>query len=170
MLPTLKATLAELLAQQQAGLAQPLPNDKQAQEARKRAAKRLTSEVEEAKQALAAAEKKQAAVEESPELKALALAHPRIAVAAREETAKLHAGDGVNLALWKLFMPTCLAALNAMYARLGVRFDLALGESFYQPFLAEVVESLQARHRGRERRGDVRVHSGGRSAVHRPQE
>lgn len=144
-LPTFKAALAERLARQSAGLTESVPTDKQGQEARKKAAKRLLNEIDEAKQAVAAAEKKQATVDESPDLKALARAHPRIAVAAREETAKLHAGDPANLALWKQFMPACLAAINAMYTRLGVRFDLALGESFYQPFLAEVVESLEAR-------------------------
>ena len=143
-LPTLKATLAERLARQAASLAEPPPTDKQAQEARKKAAKRLANEIDEAKQEVAAAAKRQAAVDESPELVALAQAHPRIAVAAREETAKLHAGNPANLALWQQFMPACLAAINAMYERLGVRFDLALGESFYQPFLMEIVDSLQA--------------------------
>jgi arginyl-tRNA synthetase len=156
-LPTLKATLAERLARQVAGLAEPMPIDKQDQEARKKAAKRLANEIDVAKQAVAAAARKQAAVAESPDLAALAQAHPRIAVAAREETAKLHAGDPDNLALWQQFMPACLAAINAMYARLGVRFDLALGESFYQPSLSQVVESLEARGIARESDGAVCV-------------
>jgi len=45
-------------------------------------------------------------------------------------------------------VPECLAAIDAMYARLGVRFDKTLGESFYQPFLGEVVESLLERKIG----------------------
>src|SRR5579863_1491268 len=143
-LPALRQALAERLARQQTLLAEPAPTDKQAQDARKKTAKKLSNEIDEAKQSIAAAEKKQAAVEDEPDLKALALAHPQIAVAAREETAKLHSGDPENLALWQQFMPACLAAINAMYTRLGVRFDLALGESFYQPLLAQVVESLQA--------------------------
>jgi arginyl-tRNA synthetase len=143
--PGLQTVLAERLSRQQAPLAEPAPVDKKDQEARKKAARRLASEIDEVKQALTAAEKKVVAVEESPELKALAGGHPRIAAAAREETAKLHAGDAENLALWRQFMPECLAAINAMYARLGVRFDLTLGESFYQPFLADVVDNLQAK-------------------------
>jgi arginyl-tRNA synthetase len=42
-------------------------------------------------------------------------------------------------------MPACLAAIDAMYARLGVQFDLTLGESFYQPLLGETVASLEAK-------------------------
>lgn len=65
--------------------------------------------------------------------------------AARAETAKLHAGDAENRELWKQFMPHCLKALHAMYDRLGVRFDVELGESFYDPMLAEVVSDLEAK-------------------------
>ncbi len=121
------------------------PADKKEQEARKKALKRLASEIEELSQSVSAAVKKIEAVETSPALKTLAVAHPNIARAARDETAKLHAGDAENLGLWRQFMPACLAAIDAMYSRLGVRFDLTLGESHYQPFLNDVVESLLAR-------------------------
>ena len=65
--------------------------------------------------------------------------------AARAETAKLHAGDPENRALWERFMPHCLAALRGVYDRLGVAFDVQLGESFYDPMLADVVEDLEAK-------------------------
>jgi arginyl-tRNA synthetase len=68
-----------------------------------------------------------------------------VANAARLETAKLHAGDPENRALWQQFMPHCLEALNAVYERLGVRFDVQLGESFYDPMLADVVKDLEAK-------------------------
>ncbi len=64
---------------------------------------------------------------------------------ARAETAKLHAGDPDNRALWQQFMPHCLGALDAIYQRLGVRFDVQLGESFYDPMLADVVDGLEAK-------------------------
>lgn len=67
---------------------------------------------------------------------------PQVAKAARQETAKLHEGDPENLALWQEFMPWCLADLQRIYDRLGIRFDLQLGESYYQPMLASVVEEL----------------------------
>jgi len=65
--------------------------------------------------------------------------------AARVETARLHSGDPENRALWSRFMPHCLAALQALYDRLGVRFDVQHGESFYDPQLASVVADLQGK-------------------------
>jgi len=66
-----------------------------------------------------------------------------VADAARAETVKLHAGDPESRALWEQFMPHCLRALEAIYDRLGVRFDVYLGESFYDPMLADVVKDLE---------------------------
>jgi arginyl-tRNA synthetase len=63
--------------------------------------------------------------------------------AARVETAKLHAGDAENRTLWNQFMPHCLGALQAIYDRLGTRFDVQLGESFYDPQLGPIVEDFQ---------------------------
>jgi arginyl-tRNA synthetase len=77
--------------------------------------------------------------------------------AARAETAKLHAGDPENRALWDRFMPHCTKALQAIYERLGVRFDVELGESFYDPMLASVVEDLQARGIAVESEGAIAV-------------
>jgi arginyl-tRNA synthetase len=73
-----------------------------------------------------------------------ALAEARaVTEAAREETAKLHAGDPENRKLWEQFMPHCLEALEGIYQRLGVRFDVQLGESFYDAMLPEVVSKLK---------------------------
>ncbi|HEY3968356.1 MAG TPA: arginine--tRNA ligase [Planctomycetaceae bacterium] len=144
-LPKLNAALADARSRRNTAEAEPAPKDKKDLEVRKKSLKRLSTEVDELQEQAASAVKKRVAVEESPELTALAQGHPRIAIAAREETAKLHAGDAENLALWRQFMPACLAAINAMYERLGVRFDTTLGESFFQPFLAGVVDSLQSR-------------------------
>jgi arginyl-tRNA synthetase len=65
--------------------------------------------------------------------------------AARAETAKLHAGDTENRELWAGFMPHCLAALHSVYDRLGVTFDVELGESFYDPMLESVVADLESK-------------------------
>lgn len=73
--------------------------------------------------------------------------------AARAETAKLHAGDAENRDLWSRFMPHCLKALQSIYDRLGVRFDVELGESFYDPMLAEVVADLEAKQLAEESEG-----------------
>lgn len=65
--------------------------------------------------------------------------------AARQETAKLHAGDPENRRLWETFMPWCLAEIEDVYQRLDVRFDHTHGESFYNPMLADVVQTLLER-------------------------
>ena len=77
--------------------------------------------------------------------------------AARQETAKLHAGDPENRALWDRFMPHCLGALRALYDRMGVTFDVWLGESFYDPRLAAVVEDLQKKGLAVESEGAIVV-------------
>jgi arginyl-tRNA synthetase len=75
--------------------------------------------------------------------------------ACQEETAKLHAGDPENVALWQKFMPACLEMLRPIYERLGVKIDHALGESFYNPMLAGVVEDMLAKKIASESKGAV---------------
>ncbi|MBI2808110.1 MAG: arginine--tRNA ligase [Planctomycetes bacterium] len=66
-----------------------------------------------------------------------------IAEACRAETAKLHHGDVENNRLWKEFMPHCLAEIHEVYEKLGILpYDHEHGESFYNPLLPGVVESL----------------------------
>jgi len=64
--------------------------------------------------------------------------------ACRLETAKLHRLDPENLELWKQFMPSCLEEISKAYNRLGVSFDHIRGESFYQPYLADVAAQLES--------------------------
>jgi arginyl-tRNA synthetase len=66
----------------------------------------------------------------------------QVADAARQETARLHAGDQENLKLWQQMMPWCLEVNNRIYRRLGVHFDVTHGESFYNPMLPGVVDDL----------------------------
>jgi len=66
-----------------------------------------------------------------------------VAEACRAETAKLHHGDSENNRLWQDFMPHCLEDIHAIYEKLGVLpFNHEHGESFYNPMLPGVVESL----------------------------
>ncbi len=83
-----------------------------------------------------------------------------IAEAARQETARLHAGDPENRALWETFMPHCIEELNRIYRRLDVHFDYMLGESFYQPMLESVVNELLERGIATESEGAVCVFFG----------
>lgn len=64
--------------------------------------------------------------------------------AAKAELVKLQAGDAENLAIWREMQRLSQAQFDALYARLGIRFDHALGESFYNPWLPEVVDELLA--------------------------
>ncbi len=63
---------------------------------------------------------------------------------ARAETVKLQRGDPENLALWQQFMDVSMAEFNAVYARMGVQFDVTLGESAYRDDTDRVVEELKA--------------------------
>ncbi len=83
-----------------------------------------------------------------------------IAQAARDETARLHAGDAENLRLWQMFMPHCYEEIEHIYQRLDVRFDHRHGESFYHPMLADVVRDLRERGIARESNGAVAIFFG----------
>src|SRR6185295_17787909 len=76
-----------------------------------------------------------------------------VADAARQETAKLHAGDPENVALWQSFMPWCLEDIHRIYRRLDVHFDCEHGESFYNPMLPGVVNELLEKGIARESNG-----------------
>ena len=65
-----------------------------------------------------------------------------MAGAARAELAKLQAGDPDNRALWQLFVSATRVTLDAIYDRLGVRFDEWLGESAYHDMLPGVAQLL----------------------------
>lgn len=67
---------------------------------------------------------------------------PALIEQAREETAKLQAGDPENRALWERFMEISRQERDAIYARIGASFDVTLGESFYNDVLADVITSL----------------------------
>jgi len=74
----------------------------------------------------------------------------------RQETAKLHAGDPENLALWQLFMPHCIEMLKPIYERLGILpMDHMLGESFYNPMLPGVVADLLSKGLAQESNGAI---------------
>lgn len=102
---------------------------------------------------LASAEEKVAAFDADPKLSAINKEHPAIGASALAETAKLHAGDPENTALWERFLPACLDELQKTYDRLNVTFDHTLGESFYHDRLGPVVEDLKTKGLARESDG-----------------
>lgn len=137
-----KPGLSEQLTQKESLLVERESQADPAAKKAKKALKKLRAEVESLRTAVAELTAKIEAVEADPQLKAQADAHPEIAVSARTETARLHSGDKENLALWNRFLPECLKELQVVYDRLGIEFDLTLGESFYQPRLQGVVDKL----------------------------
>ena len=98
------------------------------------------------------------------EAAALAASYPDAGRQVLAETAKLHAGDSENRALWERFMPVCRVEIERLYSRLHVTFDHWLGESFFQPLLAATVDDLVGRGIARESRGAIGVFLGGAEA------
>ena len=80
---------------------------------------------------------------------------------AKAELVRLQAGDAENIAIWKEMIRLSQIQFDTIYTRLGVKFDHALGESFYNPWLGEVVNDLLAKKIARESEGAVGVFSDG---------
>jgi arginyl-tRNA synthetase len=78
---------------------------------------------------------------------------PKVLEAARQELVKLQSGDGENLRLWRQMIALSESQFQRIYARLGITFDYQLGESYYNPRLAEVVRELAGRGLARSSKG-----------------
>ncbi len=79
------------------------------------------------------------------------------AEAARAEVVKLHTGDAGNRAVWQGLMRVSLPELEATYKRLGVSFDVTLGESFYDEMLPGVANDLEAKGIARRSEGALAI-------------
>ncbi len=88
-------------------------------------------------------------------------ADPAVLEQARQELVKLQAGDEENLGIWRAMIKLSEAQFEAIYGRLGVKFDHTLGESFYNPQLKSVVQELRDRGIARESEGAIAVFSNG---------
>lgn len=82
---------------------------------------------------------------------------PEVLDDARAETVKLQRRDPRNIALWEQFMANTMEELDRVYARLGVSFDVVLGESAYKDELQDLVDGLLA--------SGTAVHSKGATVV-----
>lgn len=141
-LPLARQRAAEMQAALEAR-EQTRPHDPKQLKEFEKSVRKLLRDLEEQRETLAGLEQKLAVVERDQTLRSLAAAHPDIVRLTREETARLHAGDPENRRLWEMFVPQCLTALARLYQRLDIHFDMTLGESFYDPMLAEVVAELR---------------------------
>jgi arginyl-tRNA synthetase len=88
-------------------------------------------------------------------------ADPARLEAAKSELVKLQAGDPENISIWKEMIRLSQVQFDTVYSRLNVKFDHALGESFYNPWLGEIVTDLLQRGIARESEGAVGVFSDG---------
>jgi arginyl-tRNA synthetase len=148
--------LREKLSYEERALAerrQAAANDKKAAKELRRVEASLADLRKEAE----ALEAKLARDQADPEFAPLAAAHREVGALVLAETAKLHAGDEQNRALWRQFLPACLDEIQRVYGRLYVRFDHTLGESFYEEALGPLVEELQRRGIARESNGAIVV-------------
>ncbi len=69
-------------------------------------------------------------------------ARPELSNSGREEFRKLEAGDSENRKLWEWFRRESLKEFREIYARLGVKFDEIIGESFYEKRFPSLIEEL----------------------------
>jgi arginyl-tRNA synthetase len=81
--------------------------------------------------------------------------------AARAELVKLQQSDAENLSIWREMIHLSQKQFDEIYGRLGVKFDQALGESFYNSRLQSVVDDLMAKGIARESEGAKCVFSDG---------
>jgi arginyl-tRNA synthetase len=76
---------------------------------------------------------------------------------ARQELVKLQGSDAENLRIWREMIALSQKQFDTVYARLGVKFDHALGESFYNPRLKPLVDELLAKGLARESEGAIAI-------------
>src|SRR3989344_1196761 len=70
---------------------------------------------------------------------------PELENEARELFRKLEAGDHALRALWQEFRDISVKNFERVYALFGINFNLWHGESFYEPFIREVVDEALAK-------------------------
>jgi arginyl-tRNA synthetase len=76
---------------------------------------------------------------------------------ARSELVKLQKGDPENRVLWQKLLDVSMGDLNRVYERLGIQFDVVLGESFYNDQLPATVDRLTREGIAEESRGALVV-------------
>jgi len=76
---------------------------------------------------------------------------------ARAELVKLQNGDEENLGIWQRMIELSQVQFDHVYSRLAIEFDETLGESFYNPKLAGVVEDLISKNIAEESEGAMAV-------------
>jgi arginyl-tRNA synthetase len=76
---------------------------------------------------------------------------------AKSELVKLQQGDKENRELWEKFIELSIEEFNTIYDRLGVKFDLYRGESFYNDRLPKIIQTLEEKNLAKESDGALIV-------------
>ena len=76
-----------------------------------------------------------------------------------DELVKLQADDTENLGIWREMIRLSQVQFDTIYSRLGIHFDVTLGESFYNPWLKDTVAALMEKGIARESDGALCVFS-----------
>jgi len=82
---------------------------------------------------------------------------PKLEDEAREWFAKLERGDEEARSLWQKCVDISLAEFDRVYQRLGVKIDVAYGESYYEKMLPEVIEEVKKRGLAKKSEGALIV-------------
>ena len=80
---------------------------------------------------------------------------PGVLKEAQQELVKLQQGDAENLKIWREMITLSQSQFDMIYGRLGVHFDHAYGESFYNERLSGIVEALIKEQIARESEGAI---------------
>ncbi|MBS0663191.1 MAG: arginine--tRNA ligase [Verrucomicrobia bacterium] len=88
---------------------------------------------------------------------AAADANPAVLEQARQELVRLQSGDATNLAIWRQINEASLQAFQGIYDLLGIRFDVTLGESFYNDKVDRVYRELSDARLAEESQGALVV-------------
>jgi len=75
----------------------------------------------------------------------------------REDLVKLQQGDPANEEIWANMVIWSKNLFDKIYSRLGVKFDVTLGESFYNPQLKPLVDEMLAKNIARESEGAIAI-------------
>ena len=73
-----------------------------------------------------------------------AAADPAVLTEAQQELVKLQHGDAENLGVWQHINDVSLAAFQKIYDQLGIKFDVTLGESFYNDQVDRIYREVTA--------------------------
>lgn len=98
------------------------------------------------------------------EVNAAAKADESVLETCKTELVKLQQGDAGNLEIWKQCVKLTLDQLHDVYARLDIRFDHYLGESYYNDALAPLVTDMLAKGIAQISEGAACVMSDGKVA------